>query len=76
VVARSGGGVRLCGHERKTGEGEVRKGSETESFCPRPLYWAEWTLPPFFSFFSLLFSVLCLLFVVVLLVAFFFWSVF
>jgi hypothetical protein len=25
VVAKSGGGVRLCGHERKTGEGEVRK---------------------------------------------------
>ena len=74
MVARNGGGVRLCGHERKTREGEVRKGSETAFACV-PSTGRNGRFPLSFPF-SLLFSVLCLLFVVVLLVAFFIWSVF
>lgn len=51
MVARSGGGVRLCGHERKTREGEVRKGSETKLLPASPPL-GGMDASPFFSFFA------------------------
>ena len=45
VVVRSGGGVRLCGHERKQ-----ERGIEREAFAYLP-HWAECMLPPVISSF-------------------------